>query len=468
VAEYSRYFGGLTSYSLFPLYCQRALQAGSTLLISRVAHYTDLTDKSTVVGNKATTTVTVGADVITIVAASIGSWGNGLEISIVAAANGVADEVDITVVLASYPELGQTLTNVALTPTADQLEVINAKLRLVDLTAPTGSLPLTAAVSLAGGAEDYTGVVAADYVGNVSTYLGIHAFDGSKEPTKIAVPENYDSAVEQALLAYVKSRGDMLAVLRMPNNINGLEAVDFRNKTGAYAGGIVVDDWRAFYVYGDIKVIDPRTDTQRDINVVGDLLGIFSSRDNNDFPWLSAAGSRRGKITNNLGVVYNMGVAARQDEANSVVNMGINPVIDHDTFGPVFWGNRTTQRTSTLLKYLNVAELLIYISRGLKPLAQEELFEPNDVQTWKTIYRKVDAFMQTVQDNRGVYSFEYQGDQGVDDVSEAQFNTSETIAQGQYRFRLFVAPINALEYVGMEAIVTNAGVSFELIEGTAI
>lgn len=461
--EYTRYYGGLMTDSLFPLYCKRALDRGATLEISRVAHYADLADPTTVVGDKAVVALANGGATVNAKAKSIGAWGNNLKVTIVAAANAVAGECDISVELDGYPELSQILTNVTIAATPAQLTILNKKSTLVEFDTLVTGFPIVAETVLAGGTEDYSGLVDADYIGTAASELGFHAFDGSKLPTKICIPEVYTTAVEVALSDYVKSRGDMIAILRTPSNITGLEAEQFRNKTGAYAGGTVIDNAFCRLIYGDITVINPLDDTETDIHVIGDILGVFASRDNNFKEWFAAAGNKRGRLFNNLGVVYNVGVPARRDEANAMDRNGVEPVIDHESFGTVFWGNSTLQKKSTLLSHANVAELIVYLNRTIKPLAQESLFDPNDIATWKDIYRRVDALMAFIKAERGVFDYAYQGDQDIDDVSEAQINDSNSIALGVYKFNLFVQPTPALKYVGVTVTVTNTGVSLAVI-----
>jgi len=105
---------------------------------------------------------------------------------------------------------------------------------------------------------------------------------------------------------------------------------------------------------------------------------------------------------------------------------------------------------------------MIFLTRALKPLIETEFFDPNDIQTWKNIYRRVSQLMEYLKANRGVYNYLYQGDQDIDTLDQAIVNESSNITAGQYKFNLFVQPIPALEYVGINVIVTNSGVSFEI------
>ena len=55
--DFTREFGGLLTTSDFPLLCRRSLEAGGLLKVCRVGHYTNLADKTTLTGVKASATI---------------------------------------------------------------------------------------------------------------------------------------------------------------------------------------------------------------------------------------------------------------------------------------------------------------------------------------------------------------------------------------------------------------------------
>jgi phage tail sheath protein FI len=194
----------------------------------------------------------------------------------------------------------------------------------------------------------------------------------------------------------------------------------------------------------------------------------MSRKDNTAKEWFTFAGPKRGRVKNALSVVYNLGDASKSAIADQVDAHGINPVIDHPDFGIVFWGNSTLYKTQTLLKHANVAELMVFMQKALKPLVQSELFDPNDIQTWKTIYRNVKPLLDYIKTQRGIWAYLYQGDQDVDDVSECVVNQQSNIDAGQYIFNLFVSPKVGMKYQGVKVILTNSGVNFEALAATNV
>ena len=469
--DYVREFGGLLDTSDFPLLCRRALDAGARLKVSRVAHYTDIADSATLVGVKATGKI-MTADATPLAtyefqAASIGAWGNTVKVTAAAPVSGFADVLDITVELAGYPSLTQIIRNVkanATVITDADIKDFNVRSKYVTIKTITNNL-IAGNVTLTTGAEDTTLIVDADYIGDVVAGNGIHSFDNSADITKIAIPEMAKPTLDAALSAYADDRKDIIALTRTPLGVDGATAVDYREGEGIYSHQ-PIDSWRTFMFTGDLLVNHPNTGLEVEIPAISDVQGLMSTRDNKNKEWFSFSGSKRGRIRRALGVLFNLGTAARATQASLVDSRGINMVIDHDTFGVVSWGNGTLHRADTLLKHANVAELMIFLTRGLKPLIQSELFDPNDVQTWQNIYRKVFPFMDRVKTGRGISDYLYEGDQDVDTIEDAVINQQADIDAGMYVFNLYVKPITALKYIGVKVAVTNSGVSFEVITET--
>ena len=458
--EFTRIFGGLIDDDIFPLLCRRALERGGRLMVSRVAHYTNITDRTTLEGVAAS--LELGAGNATLTATSIGAWGNDLEVIVTAAANGVANEFDVTINLAGFPDSSEFIQNVPATLTPEAIGEFNSRSTLVyfDAIEATNTIAVLAATNLASGAEDRSLITDIDYIGDPTQGLGINSFDKTSLINKIAVLAKAVPAIDAALVDYADMRKDLRAVVRTPVGLNGTGILDYRNGTGAYSHQ-PLDSWRADMWTGGLEINHPVTGERIEIPEIGDVVGAMSARDN-DYPeWFAVSGPQRGRVRNSLGVVFDLGSAARQATADNVDVNGVNAVIEHPSFGVVLWGNSTLQRQRTLLTHSNVADLLIYLTRELRPLIESELFQPNDPATWKAIHRKVTPLMDAVVDGRGISDYRYDGDQNVDRIQQAVVNKLTDIDQGMYVFNLFIKPISALKYLGVKVALTNSGVDFE-------
>lgn len=405
-------------------------------------------------------------------ASSPGTWGNVIQVEIKRAASGLANALDIFVT-SSDPEvvgsdLNESFTNFPTVPTAGDITSFNETMKLLRLTSvlstPIGVVPPNL---LTGGTDDYGSVDEVDYIGSTTAGNGIRAFDDESGFVRIAVPELASNLVDNELVSYVNERKDCLAILRTPESIDARAAIDYRNAAGAYAGGVKIDDWRGTMLYGGIKIISPfpgDNGAELTISWIADFLGLSATKDRVYGPWINTSNFIRGTLKDVRDIVYNINTTARFQEREDLTAAGLFPIIKDKDNGQtkiVAWGYKTLQVAESLLQFQGVTDLLIFISNGVTPLAKSELMNPNGVLTWKAIYRKVNQFMLDAQ-NRGAFeAFRYEGDQDVDNVADAQINSPTAIAQGIYKFNLFVQPNPELIEVQIALIVTQAGTSLE-------
>lgn len=400
-------------------------------------------------------------------ASTVGTWGNKVGISIAPASSGNIDMFDATVTVEGHPSLAVTVTELNDTITAaDITKFTQQTSHLVKVLDWTGTMNTISKVLLLTGLD--TGTVSTlSYMGDETAGTGIRVFDGDVDFIRIAAPMVADPQLDQALVDYAVMRGDCRAWTRTPMYVGGRVAVDYRKGTGIYTHS-PIDTWRASMVYGDLLVsIQNPADLSKFIDTeIHALTGVLANacvKDTDTFNWFTTAGSERGVIGNNNGVRYNLGTAARATEFDIVDKAGINAVIKDKDFGTVYWGNGTLQAEKTLLSNENIAELLIYFSRVINPIAKSKLFNPNDPATWIQIYQRVDAIGQFVKESRGVYDYDYQGDQFVTDITKVLVNTPAGLDAGLYEFHFFIKPTPAMKYVGIKTIVSNSGASFELL-----
>lgn len=429
------------------------------------------------VNDSLTWSVTLTAT-LTYTASSIGSWGNALQVRITRAASGLANALDIYVTSTDSQVVGTDLnevySNFPATPTQADIDNFNDQMNLLSLTlggvtAPIGVVPNNA---LAGGTDDYASVTEIDYIGSTVANNGLRAFDAEVDFVRIAAPELASNVLDNALLDYANLRKDCLAILRTPESLTAAAAIDYRNAAGAYTGGTKIDDWRAVMLYGGIKVTSPYAgDNGAEITIswIADYLGKSAVKDRERGAWFSISGidAGRGVLNDVNDIVYNINTPSRSQEREDLTNAGLFPIVK-DTYNGskviVSWGDTTLQVTPSLLQKENVANLVININNQINPIAKGQLFNPNDVLTWKSIYRQVVTVMRDIQDRRGIEAFRYDGDQDVDFASQAVINTPATVAQGIYKFNLFFTPIASLNEVQGVLVVSASGTIVEAVQ----
>lgn len=459
---------------------QKAAGGTTNLTVDSVAYsggFTTVTYTTDIVGGDAAsgdtlTWTSVLSATLSYEAKNPGTWGNYVQVEIKRAASGQANKLDIFVRLtgSSNPnvtpsDLNEVIRNFPDTPTAAEIATFNStQSRFLNITStPPFTIGVVPPNLLTGGTDDYASINDADYIGSTVAMTGIRAFDEQKGFVKIAVPEITNNIIDNTLLNYAIERGDCLAILAAPPSLSGYDAIDYKKRQGVYATGTEIDNWRATMLFGGIKIEDPIDGTELTINWTGDFIGLSAKKDRNIAAWRSVSGTEggRGVLSGVNDIVYNLSAITRTQEAEDVVAAGLYPIAK-ETFNGVTTiysnGTRNTQVTVSSLYFTNVAELVIYIVTGLTPLVRGKLQNPNDVLTWKEIYRITKEFMQQIQNGRGITAFVYEGDQDVDNVSQATINDPSDIQLGKYKFNLYFDPIEPLEEVEINAIATNAGV----------
>ena len=445
--EYERTFGRILTDYDFPLLCKRALDGGATLLICRVFSVESTTDA------EASVTKTFTGKSILFRANSPGEWGNSLTITKTSARSGDTSKCDLVIFYALQPNLGYTYFDFPVEPVQADVDAFNRSSPLLriedwDTAITLGSID----DPLEDGVIDLSDLAFSSVEAQLPSFAPF-TFE------RLAMFENYGSQYNEAAYYDFLENQDAMFVYPALKEDDALTAIALRNCAGPFDANTPIDDYRVRLLFGGIKITHPVTGLPHTLSVIGDWVGIRSTTDVKEYPWISEAGQKRGRIKGSKGVYYNLYPAARRVEADELDRQGISMTIDHPDFGTVLWGNSTLQRADTLLKHANVAELLLYVKRRLKTIIDTELCEPNDIQTWRAIHRAVVAEMEFIKTNRGLYGYTYAGDQDVDDVNDAVYNTPESIANGEYRFTLELQPTAALKYVVADVVVTKTGVT---------
>ncbi len=412
---------------------------------------------------------TVNTGTLTLNALAIGTAYNGVTATVTNAASNTPHLYDITISLPNdvlvdelYTDFPQAASNAGWA--AKVTDMLSKSRMLSAFTANANFVLQPIVYTLASGANS-DALNPLDYVGDATGLTNLHSFDNDGTATKVSIPDVADPALDLAVAAWVDQRKDLMGLLRTPVGLQPQTNVDYRNGTGTYSHA-KINSWRNMMSTGGLNVLDPRTLTPVDISEIGDWTGIIASKDNAKGQWFSFAGEKRGVVFNAYKVVVNVGTPALAS-ANSLYDTnGINPVIQNAKKTILFWGNSTlwADRDSLLCK-AEVAELLVFLYRSLLATIPQETFDPNDVDTWKTTYRKVRLLMIFLKENRAIWKWDYQGDQDIVDVSKAVVNSPNNIDAGQYKFKLFVSPKVNMKYIEVTVAVTNSGIDFTQITG---
>jgi hypothetical protein len=186
------------------------------------------------------------------------------------------------------------------------------------------------------------------------------------------------------------------------------------------------------------------------------MLRTFLRNDAVAYPWLAAAGTRRGTIDNALNIGY---LDATTGEFQVIKNrMGIRDVLYTNQINPLAfftgvgllnYGNKNSKDTMSAMDRTNVARLVCYIRERLQVLARPFVFEPNDALTRNQIAGVVQTLFIDLVAKRGLYDYIVQCD--------TQNNTPARIDRNELWIDIAIEPVKAAEFIYIPVRIMNTG-----------
>lgn len=400
-------------------------------------------------------------------AEAVGAGYNGTVVTVSAAASNIAGNVDISVSLPDS-DVEAVVTDIPITGVAQaDIDNLNAKLRGKDagvqVASITGAIPV-GQISLSNGVQVVANIVDADYNGSAISKAGWHAFDDVTDSMRIWNLNKASATVDTYLAQYATNRKDMIAHLRTPLGLNAAGVEAYRDGTAPYSHQ-PVDTFYANYWYTDCEITDPNDSdiTDKAITAFGDWCGARARMDRNLGEWFAAAGDFGGKLSGINRMAINFLAAGNKAYYDVIYEKGVNAIVEHPTFKICAWGNRSCLLNKTkLTSKLNIADMVVFISRVVKGIAEGMSFRPNDYIMFNLLYRSVRPFIvDTLVANRAIQGddsptagegkwWHWIGDQFAKTPDDLSFNVPSEIDAGKYRVRFAFKPIAANEYIAID------------------
>lgn len=458
--QYARIFGGSTKYSDFVQVVNRALAYGAVLWISRVAHYGDVSDSSTLKAACASVKIKNGDGVETIAlsAQSEGEWGNRLSVEITESA---LDHERFTLKIFDNGRIVETLEHLSFVE-SDELyvEKVRSAYVVIDDLDADSPVPKIGSSQLTGGDDGLVELCDADYIGEKSAKTGFYAFGEVDDALQIAVPGVTSPAVIAAGISYCEERGDMFFITETPFNLETQDAVDFRLGRGAYSHGAFNSSYGSMY-FGKPRVYDITQKKERIITPIGDILGVMAVNDWSANESRVPAGLRRGKLRNCLGFDVNVGTPARQADGDYLCENQINPLCSFPDTGPVVWGAQTLQREASLLRELNVRRMSIIMKKTCTAYARTFIHEPNDPATWRLFWLGLEPKFREWKAKRWVYDYRIECDQNAKTIFEAKINLPESVQRGEFNCKIFYKPVIGIKWILLHGVITRLDANYD-------
>lgn len=186
------------------------------------------------------------------------------------------------------------------------------------------------------------------------------------------------------------------------------------------------------------------------------MLRTFLRNDTVAYPWLAAAGTRRGIIDNAANIGYldaTTGefqvIKTRIGIRDTLYENFINPLVFFTGNGLLNYGNKTSFNSQSALDRTNVARLIAYIRRQLTIAGRPFVFEPNDAITRQQFAGVVETLMIDLVAKRGIYDYLV--------VCDESNNTPARIDRNELWCDVAIEPVKAAEFIYVPVRILNTG-----------
>jgi phage tail sheath protein FI len=451
-AEYSRLFGGLWQHSTLSYAVRLFFDNGGTdAVVVRVFN-------GDIAACTPTLTLPTATGALILEAASPGSWGSALRVTIDDVAGDPDDARLFRLTIDELSAGGTVVTSeqfddVSPGPDDDSsvgLVLGQSALVRVRHPGPPNEVPEAGAVTAVGTTDDDgVDITAAQVLGDPAAGTGLSALDPVRVNMLCLPPPapglDVDTATWAAAARYCAPRATMLIVdapaagVADGDDVSGAAAwvTALRAAVGGGAEGNV-----AAY-FPRLTVADPLGGAVlEDVAPSGAVAGIIARTDADRGVWKAPAG-RTAAISGVLGLSH----AVTEDQSRHLTTLGLN-CIRRFPSGVLIWGARTlagADPAGSDWRYVPVRRTALYIEESIRRGTSWVVFEPNGEPLWARVRLQVDAFMHELF-RRGAL----QGAKAAEAYfvkCDAETTTRSDIERGVLNFLVGFAPLKPAEFV---------------------
>jgi phage tail sheath protein FI len=270
----------------------------------------------------------------------------------------------------------------------------------------------------------------------------------------LAIPGARNAVISDAAINLVEQRFDALYIMDIEERdtlntvvTSSVQEINVQNTVNSFAGRALDSNFAAAY-FPDLVI----RDVQANVNVrvppsVG-VLGAFALNDRVGFPWFAPAGFTRGVMNN----VQQTAVKLNRSNLDDLYEVDINPIIAFPGGpGVTVWGQKTLQASQSALDRVNVRRLLLELRRRVRAVANTFLFEPNREETLARFSAQVNPILARIQEQAGVDRYRVRIDTSTTSQADIENNTVRGV--------IFIQPTRTAEFVSLDFVVTNSGVT---------
>jgi len=227
-----------------------------------------------------------------------------------------------------------------------------------------------------------------------------------------------------------------------------LSVPDVQETSETFEARAVDNNYSAAY-FPDVFIRDPNTERAVKVPATVPALSALGYNDAVAYPWFAPAGFNRGGLSE----VVNTDVRLNAGNRDTLYDARINPIANFADGTYVIFGQKTLQLAQSALDRVNVRRMLLEVKRQVVDVADRLLFEPNNATTRGRFISQVTPLLATIQSQQGIEMFQVV----MDDTN----NSQEDVENNRLNGKIVVVPTRAIEFIAIDFIITNSGVSFE-------
>lgn len=254
-----------------------------------------------------------------------------------------------------------------------------------------------------------------------------------------------DVSVQQALENLAATRQDSFAILDMPAGLQSVSAaVNYVSNTLG-----INSSYAAIYT-PNFNILNTVTNEIIPVPPSGYIAGQYAYNDQNFAVWLSPAGLKRGVIPNVISLTekYDAGDRALLASAN------INPIkAARNGQGNVIWDVWTLSQPQSLLSFVSVRRLFIFLEQSILTVLESDLFDNIDSQLEFLVVQAINGFLQPIKDANGIQNFYV--------LSSSVNNPASVNDAGQLNVTVYIVPFAPARIISLTTVVTPSTVSFQ-------
>jgi len=175
---------------------------------------------------------------------------------------------------------------------------------------------------------------------------------------------------------------------------------------------------------------------------------VYVFNDNTSEAWFAPAGFTRGTMPNVVAPEKTLPRGLR----DNLYTAKINPIATFPGTGVVVYGQKTLQSLSTALDRVNVRRLMIALKAFIGNVSQNLVFEPNSLQTRNSFLSVVNPYLESVQQNQGLYAFKV--------VMDDSNNGPDVIDRQELRGAIYLQPVKTAEFIVLDFNLLPTGAEF--------